>query len=241
MLGTPLYRYDEVDSTNDVVESLAKEGAPEGTTVIAERQRQGRGRQGRSWFSPGGGNLYVSVLLRPQIPTADLPALAPACGLGVAEALEAFVSVRAELKWPNDVLIRGRKIAGILTESVIQGGEVNYVVVGIGVNLNIDNLPEDLADTATSVCIEIGALVDHEVFVPVFLRQLDLVYQRFHAQGFAALTDVWNSRDALRERRVRLNTGPHILEGIAKGISPNGALVLETHEGRQQISAGEIL
>jgi BirA family biotin operon repressor/biotin-[acetyl-CoA-carboxylase] ligase len=236
-----LYRYDEVDSTNDVVESLAKEGAPEGTTVMAERQRQGRGRQGRAWFSPGRGNLYVSVLLRPKISATDLPALVPAFGLGVAEALEEFVSVRAELKWPNDVLVRGRKIAGILTESVIQGGEVNYVVVGIGVNLNIDNLPEDLADTATSVRLEIGTQVDHEAFVPVFFRQLDLVYRRFNSQGFAALTDAWNTRDALRERQVRLDTGMHILEGIAKGINPSGALILETPEGRQQISAGEIL
>src|SRR5262249_51638000 len=118
MLGTPLYRFAEVDSTMDVLASLARSGAPEGTAVIAERQRQGRGRQGRAWFSPPVGNVYVSVLLRPRRPAATMTALAPACGLGVAEALEEFATVPAGLKWPNDVMVRGRKIAGILIESV---------------------------------------------------------------------------------------------------------------------------
>jgi BirA family biotin operon repressor/biotin-[acetyl-CoA-carboxylase] ligase len=241
MLGTPLYRFDEVDSTMDVVASLGRGGAPEGTAVIARRQRKGRGRQGRSWFSPLGGNVYVSVLLRPRMTAAAIPALAPACGLGVAETLEEFVSVQAGLKWPNDILIRGRKIAGILIESVFQGGEISQVVVGVGVNVNVESFPEHLIDTATSVRLEIGVSVDQEAFMPVLFRHLDAVYQRFLARGFAALADVWTTRDTLKGRRVLLNTGTQVLEGIGRGISPDGVLLLETPEGLQQISVGEVL
>jgi BirA family biotin operon repressor/biotin-[acetyl-CoA-carboxylase] ligase len=241
MLGTPLYQYDVVDSTMDLVASLGKEGAPEGTAVMAGQQRQGRGRQGRSWFSPAAGNLYVSVLLRPRLTAAETPALAPAFGLGVAEALEAFVSVQAGLKWPNDVLIRGRKVAGLLTESVVQGQEVRYIVVGIGVNVNVDSFPGPLTETATSLHLEIGAPVELAAFVPVLFQHLEGVYRRFLTQGFAALAQAWNRHDALRGQRLRLHAGRHILEGIARGISPNGALILETAEGRQQVLAGEVL
>jgi BirA family biotin operon repressor/biotin-[acetyl-CoA-carboxylase] ligase len=159
----------------------------------------------------------------------------------VAEALEECVSVQAGLKWPNDILVRGRKIAGILTESMVQGGEVSYIVVGVGVNLNVESFPEHLGDTATSVRLEIGTSVDLETFVPIFFRHLEAVYRRFLSQGFATLAEAWNRRDALRGQHVHLHTGVHILEGIAKGISPRGALVLETPEGLQQVSGGEVV
>lgn len=241
MLGTPLHRFDEVDSTMDVVASLGRGGAPEGTAVMAERQRKGRGRQGRSWFSPPAGNVYVSILLRPRISAAALPALAPACGLGVAQALEELASVQAGLKWPNDILVRGRKIAGILTESVVQEGEISHVVVGVGVNVNVKSFPEHLINTATSICLEIGAPVDQEAFVAVLFRHLDTVYQRFLARGFPALADAWTRRDTLKGHRVHLNTGTQMLEGIARGISLDGALLLETPTGLRQISVGEVV
>jgi BirA family biotin operon repressor/biotin-[acetyl-CoA-carboxylase] ligase len=241
MLGTPLYHYDEVDSTMDQVAALGRAGAPEGATVIAARQRQGRGRQGRAWLSPAAENLYMSVLLRPQIPAAEAPPLALAFGLGVAAALEEFAALPAALKWPNDVLVRGRKIAGLLLESVLQGQELRYIVVGIGVNVNGDSFPAPLADTATSVRLECGTAMLLEAFVPVCLRHLDAVYQRFLAHGFMALAEAWNARDALRGRRLRLHAGTRVLEGLAQGVSPGGALVLETPEGRQQILSGEVL
>jgi BirA family transcriptional regulator, biotin operon repressor / biotin---[acetyl-CoA-carboxylase] ligase len=241
MLGTPLHRYDEVDSTMDIVASLARGDAPEGTAVIAERQRKGRGRQNRAWFSPPGGNVYLSVLLRPAMTAAEISALAPACGLGVAQALEEFVPVRAQFKWPNDIVVRGRKIAGILTESFAQGWEVGYIVVGVGVNLNVESFPEHLVNTATSVRLETGASVDREGFVLAVFRHLNAVYQRYLAGGFADLAEAWNTRDALRGQQVRLNTGAEILQGTARGISPSGALVLETSAGLQQVSIGEVL
>lgn len=152
-LGRPLRVYESLGSTNDLLRELAVAGAGEGATVVAKRQTRGRGRQGRNWASPGGLGLYLSILLRPPLPSQDAGWLAVLSGVGVARALEAVGLEKADVKWPNDIYVQGRKIAGVLVEPRLERGRIEFAVLGLGVNIaqGREDFPEDLADTAISL------------------------------------------------------------------------------------------
>lgn len=221
---------------------MASEGAAHGTAVVARRQTRGRGRRGRTWWSPDAGNLYVSVILRPAGTDLEtLPALAPAAGLAVAEAIERVAGVNAGLKWPNDVRVGGKKVAGVLAESQIAGGTVSSVVIGIGINVNVDRVPDELADVATSLARETGKTFDLEELLEQLLASLDAVSEQFCASGFATLVDRWNERHALQDQPVRVDTPGGLVEGIARGVDASGGLILETASGRETVSLGEVL
>src|SRR5262245_26720006 len=192
----------ELDSTQRLARELARAGADEGTTVIAERQTAGRGRLGRRWHSPPGANLYCSVVLRPAVTLSAVPSLALVAGLAVADAVREATGLAAGLKWPNGVQLAGRKVAGILMELDAEVERVQALVAGIGVNLNLAELPEDLAVTATSLRLVTGSPVDRAAFTGRLVAALAERYRRFRADGFAAMRSEWRPSPALTGKEV---------------------------------------
>jgi BirA family biotin operon repressor/biotin-[acetyl-CoA-carboxylase] ligase len=230
----------EIDSTQRLARELARAGAEEGTCVIAEAQSAGRGRLGRTWHSPPGTNLYCSVVLRPPLAPAAVPQLALVAGVAVAAAVAETTTLPAEIKWPNDVLVGGRKVAGILTELEAELERVRFVIVGIGVNLNTTAFPAELADRATSLALAIGRPVDRAAFTGRLLAALEERYGRFLAGGFAAVRAEWEARSALTGRTVRVQGPEGAVAGRVLGVDDAGALRLLTAAGEQRIVAGEV-
>jgi BirA family transcriptional regulator, biotin operon repressor / biotin---[acetyl-CoA-carboxylase] ligase len=234
--------HQEIDSTQRRARELGQEGAAEGTVVIAEAQTAGRGRLGRTWHSPPGRNVYASILLRPDITPTVVPQLALVVGLGVAGAIETL-GLAPKLKWPNDVLLDGRKTVGILTEMEAELDRVRLVIVGIGVNVNLDrgDLPPYLRDTATSLKITAGRPIDRVGYMAELLTSVERAYGRFVHEGFAGLKADFDARDALRGRRVTREVGGAPVEGVADGVDDDGALRLVADGGAvQRVVAGEV-
>ncbi len=230
----------ETDSTQRVACELARQGTEEGTTVIADRQTAGRGRLGRSWYSPVSANLYCSIVLRPTVAPARVPQLALVIGLAVAETVSATSGLSAALKWPNDVLIRGRKVAGVLTEMEAEVERVHHVIAGIGVNLNAVDFPPELATTATSLRLEGGRPVDRVAFTAALLGAVERRYERYLAEGFAPMRHEWEQISWLRGKEIRVTSSEGVLEGRVLGVDDDGALELATPLGRRRVVAGEV-
>ncbi len=230
----------ELDSTQRLARDLARAGAEEGTTVIAESQSAGRGRLGRQWHSPPGVNLYCSVILRPPLAPAAVPCLALVTGLAVADAVRAVTGLVATLKWPNDVLVGGRKVAGILTELEAEIERVRFVIAGIGVNVNADAFPAELADKATSLRLAAGRPVDRAAVTAGLLAALEGRYRRFLAAGFAAMRGEWEACSALTGKEVRVTAPEGEVAGRVLGVDDDGALRLEGPGGELRVVAGEV-
>ncbi len=227
-LGRNLICHDVTGSTNDDAGRLAREGAVEGTVVLADAQTAGRGRLGRDWVSRPRLNLYASLLLRPAIAPADAPQLSLVAGVAVADALERE-GIEAGIKWPNDVLIDGRKVCGVLTEIEAEADMVGSVVVGVGVNLNsvIGDFPEELHDRATSIRMATGRMVDRASFAATLLECFELAYERWREHGFAELKGDWERRSVLIGKPVEVAAASASAQGICVGIDSDGALLLK--------------
>ncbi len=227
-LGKRLVCKMETGSTNSDAAALGRTGAPDGTVVLADSQTAGRGRLGRTWVSRPGLNLYLSVLLRPTILPAAAPQLALVAGLAVAQALEAE-GLEPTIKWPNDVLLGGRKVCGILTELEAETDRVEFVVVGIGVNLNseLEDFPPELHERATSVLMASAKKVERARFAAELLLRLESVYERFRADGFGALATEWAARSALAGREITVDGAGGVVRGTYEGIDSEGALLLK--------------
>lgn len=233
IIGRNIEYFTEVDSTNDVAKKLAKDGACEGTVVIADVQRRGRGRFGRSWSSPSGG-IWLSVILRPEIgseraPISLLPLIA---GSAVANTLNGLYGLNAHVKWPNDVLIGEKKVSGILTEI-----DANEIVVGIGINANIDRntLPVEVRKTATTLKTELKKEVSKTALINRLFSELDDMYNRFR-EGNAIINC------STIKKRVKVVTKERELIGIAKEIDETGALILHTEDGSvERIISGDCI
>ena len=224
-------------STQDLARELARAGAPEGPVVLAGRQTAGRGRLGRSFISPRGG-LYFTVILRPALEhLRPLPVIA---ALAVARGLEQVADLRTALKWPNDVLVGGRKICGILLESEITGQVVNYVLLGIGVNVNADmSAYPEIAAIATSAAAEAGRPVSREVLAAAVLNDLEELY--LAAQAGQRVQDEWRARLDTLGRQVRATCGQMVEEGLAEDVDGDGSLILRRPDGsRVTIVAGDV-
>jgi BirA family biotin operon repressor/biotin-[acetyl-CoA-carboxylase] ligase len=242
-IGFDIRYFREVDSTQRIAAALAREGVAEGTAVIAESQSEGRGRLGRSWYSPAGMNLYTSVILRPRIPLSEVPQLGLVAGVAVAEALETVAPGLVSLKWPNDVWLRGRKTGGVLAEALTDADSgLLAVLIGIGVNLNLppSEIPFELRDKATSVLAMTGARVDRARFAANLFRTLGLRYRAAVTDGFAAVRDLYQQYFALNGRYVSVIDGNATIRGIVRGVDKDGALVLETELGRRRIVSGDV-
>jgi BirA family biotin operon repressor/biotin-[acetyl-CoA-carboxylase] ligase len=192
-LGSPLKKCSSVSSTNDLVKAEAEQGAAEGLAVLADRQEKGRGRQGRTWLSPTGEGVYLSVLLRPGVPAGEANWLGVVGALAVASALEQAGLQAVTLKWPNDVLARGRKIAGILVEPRLHGPSVEFAVLGIGINVAQEAWPDELNMPATSCRME-GVTISRDALAQVVLEQLDRLYSDFKGGRLESLLLEWTRR-----------------------------------------------
>ncbi len=239
--GAEIEHHEEVDSTNRVASDLARAGAPEGTVVVAESQTAGRGRLGRTWSSPSNVNLYLSVVLRPVVAPADVTSLSLVSAIAVAEAILATTGLRSGIKWPNDVLLGQRKVAGILTEMDAETDRVRFLIVGIGVNLNATtrDFPPELRRKASSLRIAARRRIDRAVFTGALLDQLELFYDRFVAGGFPGVQQIYEGYHCLPGRRVRVDGGGNP-RGVVRGVAPDGALLIETSDGVVRVSAGEV-
>jgi BirA family biotin operon repressor/biotin-[acetyl-CoA-carboxylase] ligase len=239
--GRTLHHEEEVGSTSDVAHRLSLEGAEHGETVIAEHQTAGRGRRGRTWVSPPGKNLYLSIILRPELPPQRAPELTFVAALAVAETL-AEANVPARIKWPNDLEVEGKKIAGILTELHAEPDRVHAVIVGIGVNLNLEekDLPPELRPIATSARIVRGAPVPRALFTAALLARLEHWYDRHAEEGFEPICDRWRELTSTLDRAVRVKTGGREFEGIAQDVDESGALMVAVGDTLERVVAGDV-
>ncbi|HEX9880718.1 MAG TPA: biotin--[acetyl-CoA-carboxylase] ligase, partial [Candidatus Binatia bacterium] len=205
-LGKNIHWFETVNSTNVQAHALARQGAPEGDLVIAEEQTHGKGRLGRNWSSPSRLNLYLSLILRPNLPPAHAPQITLMAAVAVADTVQSFGPFPLEIKWPNDVLVGGRKIAGVLTESSSDGTRVFFVILGIGVNLNFprEQMPEEIRDKATSLIELMQKPVDRNAFAGRLIHNLDQCYGSLEASGFDEIARRWDGYFRLRGERVRV-------------------------------------
>jgi len=245
-LGREVHYLEEVDSTNRVAFELARDGALAGTTVIAEHQTAGRGRLGRSFFSPAYRNLYTSIVLRPSITIAEAPSLILASAIGVAEAVAHRLedASRIEIKWPNDVLIDHLKTSGILMEMNAEATNVGFAILGIGVNLNVqrEEFPEEFRASATSLAAAAGVPIDRIDFMRRLYGILEDVFDRHAQHGFADLRSRFDPWFRMPGRRIEVHgMQGESLTGTAVGLAPDGALEVERNNGEiERIIAGDV-
>jgi len=238
-LGCHRIELEECDSTNDEAARLARAGARHGTVVIARAQRAGRGREGRTWVSPRDAGLYLSAVVRPRLPLADVPPVTLAIGVGACDAARAM-GAAATLKWPNDLQVHGKKLGGILVEAHSQGNRLESIVVGIGVNLTAGALPAELAATATTLEHATGAAVDRTAFIEALLAHVERWIDRYTASGLSAIAPSWHERMAAGARgRARVNGVE--LSGEVAGLDRDGALLLRDSAGAlHRVRSGDV-
>jgi BirA family biotin operon repressor/biotin-[acetyl-CoA-carboxylase] ligase len=237
VFGQPLHRHLRVDSTQALARELAEAGTPEGTTVIATEQMAGRGRLGNTFHSPPGG-LYLSVVLRPRLGPASAPLIGLAASLGIAEAIRQVTGLVPSLKWPNDVLIGRRKVAGVLVDMAADSGAIHWALLGVGVNVNTSQFPLDLRATATSIDIELGHAADLHALLAALLGSLNSRYHALQDEGPEQLLTDWHASSTMWGQTVRTSDGT---EGIAEALDADGALLLrQAGGGRKRVVAGEV-
>lgn len=236
--GVRVHYHPQVGSTNDIARELAADGAPEGTIVITDEQIRGRGRLARHWIAPPNTSLLMSVIFRPILPPDQANRLLIACGLALAEACEAVAGVRVDVKWPNDLLIEGKKVAGILAESVIEGERLDWVIVGAGLNVHQVFTPTDpLSGRATSLHMETGKEHDRTILLAQVLARLNDWHARVDQNVLIA---AWRARCPMLGQPIRVEMPDGVLEGLAEDIDATGALWLRDAEGRRhRLTVGE--
>jgi BirA family biotin operon repressor/biotin-[acetyl-CoA-carboxylase] ligase len=234
--GKRIYHFFKTDSTNRVALELGHAGEPHGTVVVAEEQTAGRGRAGRSWHSEKTSGIYITVLLRPQISPLVAPLIPLLAGLAVREAVLEETGLESDLRWPNDLLLGGKKFCGILTEMYAEPSQVRFVIVGIGINVNQTAMPADLAAIASSLRMTSGKVHSRLQLVVRLLRHLDSYYNRFLAEGpepiVARFTEV---SSYARGKRVRISTPTESYAGVTDGLEPNGLLRVRRDGGRIEL------
>jgi len=240
-LGQELHCFDEVVSTNDVAKQLAEEGADHGEVVIADRQTAGRGRRGRPWASPPGRNVYFSAVLRPDLPPQRAAELTLVAAVALCHAVRR-AGVDAGIKWPNDLVVKGKKLCGILTEMAADPDRVQWVVLGVGINLNAAaaDLPEELRGSATSLAIERGQPVPRALFAAAALTLLEEWLDLHAERGFAPIRDEWRSLSDTLGRPVRVATDGREIEGIAEDLDASGALLIRVGDRLEAVHSGDV-
>jgi len=241
--GRLLRYHDEIESTNIEAKSIADAGAPEGTVVIAECQTAGRGRLGRRWVSPAGKGLLFSVLLRPSLPMGEAHLLTLVAATAAAQAIETQTGVSPDIKWPNDLFIGDKKVGGILTEVAGEQDEVDWVIVGIGLNVNTEysELPVALRRTATSLKMVTGEPVDRSDLLAAILLSLEAHYRQAATDGFDETLSAFRARDYLLRRSVSVETREGPVVGKASGIDERGALLVELpHRQMRRFHSGDV-
>jgi len=242
LFGKRVYHFFKTDSSNRVAMDLAYAGEPEGAVILAEEQTAGRGRAGRSWHSERGTGLYLSLLLRPQLSPVQAPLLTMLAGLSAHGAIQAQTGLSAELKWPNDLLLSGKKAGGILTEMHAEPDKVRFVVVGIGLNVNQEKFPAELSAAATSLRLECGRPQSRLELVVRLLSQFEYDYNRFLNEGAAFVVERFQTVSTFASgKRVRVDTGRATYLGTTAGLSPEGLLLVKKDDGSMvTVIAGDV-
>lgn len=240
--GRTLYYYDETGSTNTDVKRLAEEGAPHGTLVVADLQTAGRGRKGRNWESPAGTTISMSLLLRPEFAPDHASGLTLVMALAVAKALAEVCETEFKIKWPNDIVLNNKKVCGILTEMSAELDYIHYVVIGIGINVNLMQFPDDIKDMATSVLKETGQIVSRSEIVERVLYYFEKYYETYlKTLDLSGLSEEYNAILVNRDRMVRVLDPKGQYQGTARGITSDGELIVEKEDGSTvQVYAGEV-
>jgi len=245
IFGSPVHYFPIIDSTNVYAVRLAREGAAEGTTVIADAQSGGKGRLGRSWISPPGVNLYLSVILRPSVSASVAPQLNLLAAVAVADAISEVCQLTPAIKWPNDVLVAGKKVCGILAEMQTEAGELRAVILGIGVNINapLSAFPEELHDKASSLLLVSGRTIERSMFTASLLTHLEKYYVLWLEQGFSALRTTWEMyASSVLGKRIAVAASEGTVTGTALGLDDNGALLVrdEADNAIHRLLAGDV-
>lgn len=243
VIGRDIRIFQQTTSTNDVAEKLGRDGVKEGVVIFAESQTKGRGRLGRSWLSLNSRGLWFSILLRPPLPPQAATQLTIASGAAVARALRRSTGLPAQIKWPNDILVNGRKVCGILTELSAELESIKHLVLGIGLNVNFtrEEFPAELRPIATSVRIEMGKEASRAELAVALLRELDEDYQRVIGGRFPEVAEEWEENCGTLGQEVEIMVGRRVLRGRAESLDADGALLLRTSHGLlERVVGGDV-
>jgi BirA family transcriptional regulator, biotin operon repressor / biotin---[acetyl-CoA-carboxylase] ligase len=242
LFGKRIYHFFKVDSTNRVALELGHAGEPEGAVVLAEEQSAGRGRAGHTWHSERAAGIYVTLLLRPKLAPVQAPLLTMMAGLSAHAAIQAQTGLAVDLKWPNDLLIGGKKVGGILTEMHAEPGQVRFVIVGIGLNVNQEKFPGELAPIATSLRAETGRSQSRLELLVRLLREFESDYNRFQADGAGSVIERFMIRSSYAQgKRVRVTNGAESFTGMTHGLGPEGLLLVKRENGQVvSVVAGDV-
>ena len=241
-IGERLEYFDVIGSTNTTAMKLAEEGAPHGTLVVADRQDNGKGRRGRGWVLPAGVAIAMSIVLKPEkLHPGNAPMLTLVSALAVVRAIRGQTGIDAVVKWPNDIVIDGKKVCGILTEMSTQMDYINHIVVGIGINVQNSGFPEELSGRATSLFLASGRHYSRAQLTESVCEFFEYYYEIFsRTEDMSALLEEYDSYLANTGKRVRVLDPKGEFEGVAKGISNRGELLVETEEGLKKVDSGEV-
>jgi BirA family biotin operon repressor/biotin-[acetyl-CoA-carboxylase] ligase len=243
VVGRDIRVFQNTTSTNDVVEKLARDGVKEGAVVFAESQSKGRGRLGRKWISPPQRGLWFSVLLRPDLRPQETTQLMVASATALVRAIRSTTGLQSQIKWPNDILIGGKKVAGILTELNAELDQVKYVILGIGVNVNLSagEFPPELRKVAASLKMEAGKAISRPELAAAMLHELDCDYARVGDGRFGAVADEWEASCSTLGHQVVIRVGDRQIRGRAESLGEDGALLLRSDHGHlERIIGGDV-
>lgn len=242
VLGREIHYYPELMSTNTEAKKLAMEGCPEGTIVVTETQSAGRGRLSRGWFSPKGGGIWMSLVLRPPFNPKDAPKCTLMAAVAINSAIRKAAGVYSGIKWPNDILWNGKKLVGILTEMSAEFDVINYVVIGMGININIParQFPQEISNVASSLSAAAGHKVERLPLLSAILQEFERLYKSVSAEGFATVLDEWRAQSVTLGQVVDVIAVNHSFTGTAVNIDEDGALLVETADGLKRVIAGDV-
>jgi BirA family biotin operon repressor/biotin-[acetyl-CoA-carboxylase] ligase len=242
LFGKRVYHFFKVDSTNRVALELSHAGEPEGAVVLAEEQTAGRGRAGHTWHSERATGIYATIVLRPKLAPVQAPLLTMMAGLSARAAVQAQTGLDVDLKWPNDLLVNGKKVGGILTEMYAEPNQIRFVVVGIGLNISQEKFPGELGSIATSLRAETGRSQSRLELLIRLLREFETDYNRFLAEGPASVIDRFTEVSSYaRGKRVRITNGKDSFTGVTAGLGPEGLLQVQRDSGQiVTVIAGDV-
>lgn len=239
--GRRVFYFQQVPSTNKLAQELAGSGAPDGSLVVAEEQTGGRGRLGRGWFSPFGQGIWCSLILYPPVRPADAPPLTMLTAVAVARAVTLVAGVRPGVKWPNDLLLDGKKFCGILTEMSAEVERINYLVIGTGINVNGEDFPAEIRDVATSLKIYTGRVFSRVKLLQAFLQEMEQLYRIWLQEGFLPILELWKQLCVTLHCPVRVSSIKESAEGWAEDVDNEGNLIVRLADGSiKRFVAGEV-
>lgn len=241
-MGRQIRYFSRIDSTNQYAKRIAEEGAPDGTLIIADEQTAGKGRSGRTWVTPPAEAIAFTLLLRPKLSPDRISMVTLVMGLAVTNAVNSLYGVSAGIKWPNDVVMKGRKLCGILTEMSAEVRQVNYIVIGVGINANLTSFPEEIREIATSLKLELGRDINRAELIARVMTEFERLYAEFEAQGdLGAVMQEYNELCLNAGSKVRVLDPNGEYTGTSRGINSMGELLVETEDGKmQEVYAGEV-